>query len=114
MAKFVETKNVEAKTLLELGAGCGFTGLYLAKKGLQHAILTDVPSVVPLLTENIALNKVENATGIELFWGDQKHLEKVMELSSNRIDVVVGADVVFDFENFDGMMDLLEQLFLKC
>ena len=31
-----------------------------------------------------------------------------MELSYNKIDVVVGADVVFDFENFDGMMDLLE------
>ena len=71
MAKFLETKKVEGKTLLELGAGCGFTGLYLASKaGLKHAILTDVPSVVPLLTQNVDLNKVGNATGIELFWGD--------------------------------------------
>ncbi len=37
-----------------------------------------------------------------------------MDLTDNRVDYVVGADIVFDFENFEGLFQLLDQLFAKC
>ena len=107
MAKFLQAKELQGKCLLELGAGCGFTGLYLASsRGLKHAILTDVASVVDLIQENIEVNNLTNASAIQLFWGNQTHLDKVISRWPH-IDIVVGADVVFDFENFEGMMELL-------
>ena len=68
--------------------------------------MTDVTSVVDLIQENIQLNNLSNASAIELFWGNQAHLEQVISRWP-RIDVVIGADVVFDFENFEGMMELM-------
>ena len=58
MAQYLERKGeLTGARLLELGAGCGFTGVYLAQKvKLQKVLMTDVDSVVPLIRENIELN----------------------------------------------------------
>lgn len=40
-----------------------------------------------------------------MFWGNKMHLNNVMSIAQGRIDYVVGCDVVFDFENFDGLID---------
>ena len=37
-----------------------------------------------------------------------------MDLADRKIDYIIGGDIVFDFENFDGLFNLLDQLFLKC
>ena len=37
-----------------------------------------------------------------------------MEIADHRVDFVVGCDIVFDFENFEGLFTLLNQLFEKC
>ncbi len=51
MAKYLNSRachQLTDSTLVEIGAGCGFTGIYLS--GLvKKAILTDVPAVVPLI-----------------------------------------------------------------
>ena len=58
MAKYLSSRachQLTDSTLVELGAGCGFTGIYLS--GLvKKAILTDVPAVVPLIQSNIEAN----------------------------------------------------------
>ena len=37
-----------------------------------------------------------------------------MEMIDHKVDFVVGCDIVFDFENFEGLFSLLDQMFEKC
>ena len=73
MAKYLSGRvlsDMANATLLELGAGCGFTGIYLSKF-VGKAILTDVPSVVPLVQTNIERNGcADKLQATSLFWGD--------------------------------------------
>ena len=38
----------------------------------------------------------------------------MIDISDKNVDFVVGCDIVFDFENFEGLYSLLDQLFEKC
>ena len=35
-------------------------------------------------------------------------------MANYKVDYIVGGDIVFDFENFEGLFNLLDQLFAKC
>ena len=117
MAKYLTRRacqQLQGKTVLELGAGCGLTGIYLSRL-VGKGILTDVPSVVPLIQTNIEANGcADKLQATSLFWGDQRDLDQVMQMTQNQVDYVVGGDIVFDFENFEGLCGMLEQLFAKC
>jgi hypothetical protein len=41
-----------------------------------------------------------------LFWGDKDHLNAILNSLGERkqIDMILAADTVFDFENFDGLI----------
>jgi hypothetical protein len=41
-------------------------------------------------------------------------LDTVIDLADRRIDFIVGGDIVFDFEHFDGLHNLLVQVFERC
>ena len=81
MAKYVEKNcNLSDKTVVELGAGCGFTACHLANKSPDVAkiIATDMETVLPLITKNIEANqKQTKVIPMPLFWGNQEHLEAV-------------------------------------
>ena len=74
--------------------------------------MTDVESVVPLISKNISLNHLqpEQCEAKPLFWGNEEHLKECVQALNSTVDFVVGADVVFDFDNFDGMMNILDTL----
>lgn len=118
LAKYLsETNNLEIanSTILELGAGTGFTGIYLSKLEIvDKAILTDVPNVIPLLQQNIKANGCTRVQGASLHWASQSDLETVIDLADQRIDFILGGDIVFDFEHFDGLHNLLVQVFERC
>ena len=55
MAKYLSQKHRDTlsnKSVLELGAGCGFTSIYLAPI-FSRGVLTDIPNIVPLIQNNI-------------------------------------------------------------
>jgi predicted nicotinamide N-methyase len=120
LAKYLSQNNdmeMAKSTILELGAGTGFTGIYLSKLGIiDRAILTDVSNVIPLLQQNIEANGCETRVqqGASLHWASQSDLDTVIDLADRRIDFIVGGDIVFDFEHFDGLHNLLVQVFERC
>jgi len=52
-----ETSHSETLQIIELGAGVGLTSIMLATRLPCHVILTDLDDALPLLEQNIALNK---------------------------------------------------------
>ena len=114
MAKFIE-KNCPlegGRMAVELGAGCGFSACYVTKKHEGcRVIATDCDSVVPLIARNIERNQLaDRVTAMPLFWGNQEHLELVKQAAGQSIDLVFGADILFDFDCFDGLFDIFDKL----
>ena len=77
-------------------------------------IVTDLDSVIPLIARNITKNNLDDKVkAMPLFWGNQDHLQAVKNETQGRsIDLVFGADILFDFENFEGLFDIFDQLHL--
>jgi SAM-dependent methyltransferase len=84
------------KSFLELGAGCGFPGLFAGKLG-SRVVLTDVDGpAIALLEENIELNKlVSKVEAKALDWFSPKHLDDVC---SEKFDFVLAADTIYSTE----------------
>jgi len=86
-----EWKKLQSKSpvkMVELGAGTGITGLYVAKvmKDDVHVAITDLPELVPLMEKNIQHNQLaSNVTAFPLAWGSNV---------ADNYDVILGADVV--------------------
>ncbi|CAM9444814.1 unnamed protein product [Chrysoparadoxa australica] len=84
------------KSVLELGAGVGVSGL-MASHYASHTCLTDGnKSVVDRLDENAALNIAHGAISTyQLLWGDKESFEELIKICGNRRpQVLVAADVV--------------------
>lgn len=81
------------KRVVELGAGTGIPGIFLASKGAR-VVLTDLPDVLPLMKWNVEANahllpSPECCDAAPLAWGEEH------EHIARPIDVVVASDVVY-------------------
>eukprot|EP01023_Acetabularia_acetabulum_P013350 TRINITY_DN16417_c0_g1_i1.p1 TRINITY_DN16417_c0_g1~~TRINITY_DN16417_c0_g1_i1.p1 ORF type:complete len:264 (-),score=36.07 TRINITY_DN16417_c0_g1_i1:126-917(-) len=97
--------------VLELGSGCGLSGLVFAALG-AHVILTDLEKVVPMLTQTIQLNQQclqrnqGSARAQTCTWGET-HIQDFGDWSSS--DLIIAADVVYHAELFDPLLSQLKQ-----
>jgi len=119
MAEFVVSPAakvlIKNKTsMLELGSGCGITGLAtaaaLARDGgansSARAILTDLPVALPVLTGNIRENEgaVSAGSGLKLStaalaWGDDDQAKEVLGVAGgSKFDLIVGSDLLYSSE----------------
>jgi len=126
MAEFVVSPAakvlIKDKTsMLELGSGCGITGLAtaaaLARDGGSNssarAILTDLPVALPVLTGNIRENEeaVSAGSGLKisaaaLAWGDDDQAKEVLGAAGgSKFDLIVGSDLLYSSEK-DAMLAL--------
>jgi len=97
--------SLQCESVLELGSGCGITGIALSKMtGVQSVIMTDYDlGSLKLITENIQLNSsdVINNHAISsahyLDWGVPipPAIQKLPLFPSNGFRLVVGADLVY-------------------
>jgi len=96
----------DGKRVIELGAGCGLTGIVVAAMGAKQVFLTDQKPCLHLLKQNAARNEVDKiACTEELDWG--------VTATTNFLppfDFVVGSDVLYQMESVNPLIEVLDQL----
>eukprot|EP01117_Protostelium_nocturnum_P003365 TRINITY_DN14355_c0_g1_i1.p1 TRINITY_DN14355_c0_g1~~TRINITY_DN14355_c0_g1_i1.p1 ORF type:complete len:215 (-),score=60.45 TRINITY_DN14355_c0_g1_i1:25-669(-) len=127
MVETAGTSEFREKRCLEIGSGCGLSGLVMGFL-CKEMILTDLGEVMPVLHRNVESNVEKwkeflnlygkgdeekegakksaewNVKSIELFWGnDCSHLNPPF-------DVIIGADVVYEIQAFDLLITSLVEL----
>lgn len=100
--------------VVELGCGCGLTGIALANSGKCSKVwLTDKAYQLPYIETNIALNNATTATAYSLDWEDDKEIDKMKQmLSRSGADVIIAADVLYDAKAVTLLFNVIEQLSL--
>ncbi|CDW86204.1 UNKNOWN [Stylonychia lemnae] len=123
LAKYVyknQRQKLRGKKVIELGAGCGFTTIYLSQKLHPSKIVaTDLGSVINIIKENIDLNRCEKQQVHcnELFWGNKENLQQVYECAEinnkegEAFDLILGSDLIYDFEYFAELVQTLDSLY---
>ncbi|CAM9187585.1 unnamed protein product [Chrysoparadoxa australica] len=101
-------KDLSAMRVCELGAGVGLVGLFIAAMGAAETLLTDLPSVIDQLEENIALNPAvaSKVAAVPLSWGSSDW----EAVAAGGCDIVVCADCVYWEELFEPLKETLINL----
>ena len=89
--------RIRGSTVVELGAGSGLAGMAFAALGARSVTLTDLPLVIPHLSENVAANGFpsDQCRCVAYSFG-----EDAARLSPP-FDFVVGADTVYSVDMID-------------
>ena len=127
------TENTHSNVLVELGAGCGVAGIALSKH-FKHTILTDLPSQMNIIQENITLNSTKlllsgggehTCQAVVLDWsqaGETLNIKSGLghEPYSNNnskdsdsnmvIDVIVASDVLYGRDAAEQCIACIKQL----
>lgn len=92
---------VENKTVLELGAGCGLTGLTASTLNPSNVVLSDFnPKVLENLQRNIALNNANKTTtsvGLDFYQQSGESDDCWIDIDGNShstVDIIIAADII--------------------
>jgi len=99
LARYIETLGKEffaGKSCVELGSGCGLTGIVAHLSCEANIILTDKLSLVPLLNHNINKNVKTNNEKDNKATISAKALEWGKDNESEQYDIIIGADLTHD------------------
>ena len=88
------------KTVIEIGAGTGLSGLAIGMKQPQKVVITDVdPGCVETIKLNLEINKdkvdKDSIDVKELNFGDKEALQKIIKEYPEGFDYVIGTDIVY-------------------
>ncbi|PWY93605.1 hypothetical protein BO94DRAFT_459383 [Aspergillus sclerotioniger CBS 115572] len=96
--------------VLELGSGCGIVGIALAELLPQcSVVLTDLPEVEEIVTQNIAVARPANSSELEfctLDWDD----ELPADLCGSSIDLVLVSDCTYNADSLPALVSVLSRL----
>lgn len=119
-----QSSSLQGIRVLELGAGCGLTGIGLGQLGAE-VVLTDLPEMCPLLELNVmanfpplpslAVGCMANAQAprvAPLRWGNEGDLKAMRraELPDSNFDYVIGSDICYDPRSLPLLLSTLEAL----
>lgn len=105
----LDDSEVVGRSVLELGAGCGAVGMYLAKRGCCPVVLTDVYRALPLLKRNVKANTLPCEV-CPLPWGTPLARLAPQIRTRTPFDFVVASDCSYDFVSPDRPSPSLEGL----
>uniref|UniRef100_A0A914C782 FAM86 N-terminal domain-containing protein n=1 Tax=Acrobeloides nanus TaxID=290746 RepID=A0A914C782_9BILA len=105
--------DFDDKNLLELGAGCGLSGIAAAKyHNVKNLYFTDrSEQVLEQLNENIRINFPEESRNITIQKLDWDHFNEEELLVSP--DIILGADLLYNENSFPGLCSALKKLLTK-
>ena len=99
---------VSSRRVLELGAGTGVVGLAVGRLHATAVTITDLPPVCPLIDTNIALCGLGGTcASLALEWGAPLPHDAAW---ASDLDLVIAADVVYEPECFQPLVDTLTHL----
>jgi predicted nicotinamide N-methyase len=101
LAKLLEVRPLPLSAI-ELGAGLGLPSIVLGLLGCRRVVVTELPDVVPVLRANIAQICGANVEVLPLSWG--------VDTLAETFDLIVAADVLYDFDQYPGLVQTLLQL----
>lgn len=98
-------QNLRSVNVLELGAGCGFTGIVARKlqqkddiSGSSRVIFTDYdPGALTLINENIELNGLSSTETNYMRWGEAvpDEIRAMHRYPMEGFNLIVGADLLY-------------------
>lgn len=100
IASLARTRDSQLPVCLDLGSGTGIVGISAAASGIfRRVLLTDLPSVTPLLRSNAVRNAAarpaESALSVEpLAWEDATAIS-ALAAQHGPFDVIVGGDLLY-------------------
>ena len=120
----VPEETVRGKRVLELGSGLGLAGLTAAVLGAKCVLLTDLPDVIPLLSQNAMTNRMmwqaagcSNVTCAALDWFNPNPLPVPLDTEGNASasfpgswDVILLADCVWTLDLVNPLIQTLKAL----
>ncbi|GKZ58238.1 hypothetical protein AnigIFM49718_004053 [Aspergillus niger] len=96
--------------VLELGSGCGVVGIALAELLPQcSVVLTDLPEVEDIVTQNIAVAKPADSSELEfstLDWDE----ELPSDLCGGSVDLVLVSDCTYNADSLPALVSVLSRL----
>lgn len=99
----------DGKTVVELGSGTGFVGLFVAKRGASRVFLTDIdaPKVLSVLEENVSANgfAAPAVTVTSLDWRSRDDCSKV-----DRPDVIVVCECIYNGRMHEDLISTIRAL----
>jgi len=113
MLRHHRSGSLRGKSIVEIGAGGGLVGLAVALGcEIDHArvCLTDQIPMLALMKKNIALNKLEDKVGAEVYdWGTEAPASILPE-GAEYPDIVLAADCVYYEPTFPLLLQTLDDL----
>ena len=104
---------VLSRSVLELGSGVGLVATVAALCGARHVHATDLQLALPLLTKNIEKNLPSHLVDkVKASTFDVTSPKKSVD-NFESVDLVLGADLIYDFELTDGIVETLKMLLVQ-
>ena len=104
---------VLSRSVLELGSGVGLVATVAALCGARHVHATDLELALPLLIKNVEKNLSSHLVEkVKVSTFDVTSPKKSVD-NYESVDLVVGADLVYDFELTDGIVETLKMLIVQ-
>ncbi|CAE6971936.1 mettl23 [Symbiodinium sp. CCMP2456] len=101
--------HVADKVILELGCGLGVVGLACACAGARNVVLTDYDKeLLCACQRSIVFNSLEHRVStLQLDWNSVSSGVLPEDLKSDTIDIVIGADIIYDADHAQGVLGAL-------
>ncbi|KXS18377.1 hypothetical protein M427DRAFT_53769 [Gonapodya prolifera JEL478] len=95
------------KTIVEIGAGCGLPGIALAKyRETAGVVLSELSEELQLVQANVKLNELTSKVDIvDYYWGTD-----VTSWIKTKPDYILAADVVYEIQHFDVLVQAFVDL----
>ena len=111
LPRLLQRSDPQGLSILELGSGCGITGLHIADLCLKSTVLlTDLPDAIEILDRNVEFAQ-SVSSGYKLATAALDWDVRVPEMiAKQRFDLVVLSDCTYNSDSIPGLVKTLSSI----